>query len=200
MDTDRSEIDWILHAEGVIASSIIRHEFRSEKLDDLSIFRLVEDPAWTYVTDTFVERVQVHRLRGFVFHKLWPHGPHEDDAKDEGSGEGITAQSVILQLALAKPKPSKAEKQRVDDLMDQIDTWLFSAERGGTYFGSLEGNEYARKECRLFLSCPSADALADWLIPQLQTVALDGEVTLIRRYGPFDTFGQPDYREVRSSV
>jgi hypothetical protein len=200
LDTDRSEVDWILHAEGVIASSITQHEFRQEKLDGLSIFRLVEDPARTYVTNLFVERVRAHHLRGFVFKKLWPHAAPDDHPEDEGADEGVTAESVIVQLALAKSKPSKAEKQRVGDLMDRIDSWLYSAECEGTYLGSLEGHEYVRRECRLFLSCPGADALADWLTPHLKAVAWDGDVMLVRRYGPFDSFGEPDFPEVRSRV
>jgi hypothetical protein len=199
LDLDRSEVQWFDDKRD-IASTIIRHEFLPEKLEGLSIFRLVEEPALTYVTNFFVERVRAHRLRGFVFHKLWPHGAHQDHSGDEGGDEGVTAESVIIQLALAKSKPSKAEKQRVDDLMDRIDSWLYSAECEGTYLGSLEGHEYVRRECRLFLSCPSANALADWLMPRLKTIAWDREVTLTRRYGPFDSFGEPDFPEVRSRL
>jgi hypothetical protein len=203
LETERSEVDWILHSEGVFASSITRYEFRSEKLDDLSIFRLVEEPGRAFVTNRFVERVRAHRLRGFVFHKLWPHGPQEDCTENEGSASGVAAQSVIVQLALAKSKPSKAEKQRIEDLMDRIDMWLLSVEREGTYLGSLEGNEYVRGECRLFFSCPRADALADQLTPHLRTLSWGAAATITRRYGSFDSFGSfddPDCREVRSTL
>jgi hypothetical protein len=103
LDCDSSEIDWYDDKSIVLPSSILRYEFRSEKLDELSIFRLVEDPARIYVTNLFVERVRTHRLRGFVFHKLWPHTPHEDHPEDEGGNKGVTTESVIVQLALAKP-------------------------------------------------------------------------------------------------
>ncbi len=199
LDHTQSEIKWF-NEKRVMAMFINRYEFQPDKLDGLTIFRLVEKPSLTYVTNLFVERVRANRLRGFVFHKLWPHVPDENQPEDESGAEGVTAQSVIVQLALAKAKPSKAEKQRVEGLMDQIDMWLLSAERDGTYLGSLEGHEYVRRECRLFLSCPSADALADWLMPQLRGITWDGAMTLTRRYGPFDTFDLPDFPEKRSSV
>ena len=199
LDTKRSEIDWYEDKSIVLPSSVLRYVFRPEKLQGLSIFRLVEEPGLTFVTNRFVARVRAHRLRGFVFRQLWPH-PHEDHGEDEGGDQGITAQSVVVQLALAKSKPSKAEKQRVEELMDQIDSWLLSAEQEGTYLGSLEGHEYVPGECRLFLSCPSADPLADWLAPKLRAIAWGGAVTLIRRYGPFDSFGEPDFPEERSSL
>jgi hypothetical protein len=196
LDPDPSEVEWYDDARD-IAISVERYVFRPERLRSLSIFRLVERPALTYVTNVFAERVRAHRLRGFVFRKLWPHAPEADPEGEEGAAEA-TAQSVIVQLATAKPKPSKAEKQQVDGLMDQIDTQILATEREGTYLGSLEGNEYARGECRLFFSCPNADVLADWLAPLLRG-GWGGRVTVTRRRGAFDDAEAPEERAVLPS-
>ena len=51
---------------------IHRYEFFPEKLIGLSIFRLVEMSARTFVSQAFVDRVREHELQGFHFIKLWP--------------------------------------------------------------------------------------------------------------------------------
>ncbi len=195
LDHDRSEVKWFETAKRkVIAMSIDRYEFHPEKLEGLSIFRIVEEPLKTYVTNLFVERVREHKLRGFVFVKLWPH-PLDQTLEENDIDYTISAQSVILQLQIAKSKPNKMEKQRVNDLMDQIDMFLMKSEEQGTYLGSLEGNQYERKEAHLFLSCPDAHKLADALIPMLRSLAWERGVKITRRFGAYDDAECPEEGE-----
>ncbi len=74
LDHDRSDIEWS-PGKRVLARQIRRYECVPEKLAGLSIFRLVEEPGRTVVTQAFVDRVNQHRLNGFEFIRLWPLPP-----------------------------------------------------------------------------------------------------------------------------
>jgi hypothetical protein len=71
LDHERSDIDWYSGPHD-IALHIRRYECIPEKLTGLSIFRLVEKPAYTFVHQVFVDRVREHGLQGFHFKRLWP--------------------------------------------------------------------------------------------------------------------------------
>lgn len=71
LDHDRSDIIWY-EGDHDIALRIRRYECNPEKLTGLSIFRLVEKPAYTFVHQVFVDRVRQHGLQGFDFTRLWP--------------------------------------------------------------------------------------------------------------------------------
>jgi hypothetical protein len=75
LDHERSDIDWFSTAHQVIALEIRRYECIPERLTGLSIFRIVERPASTFVHQVFVDRVRQHRLNGFDFIRLWPLPP-----------------------------------------------------------------------------------------------------------------------------
>jgi hypothetical protein len=71
LDHARSDIIWYDENHD-IALRIRRYECIAEKLTGLSIFRLVEKPASTFVHQVFVDRVRQHGLQGFDFTRLYP--------------------------------------------------------------------------------------------------------------------------------
>jgi hypothetical protein len=73
LDLRKSELKWTSNRYSVI--DISRYEFYKEKIGDLSIFRIREYPAGTFVTDKFVSRVVEHGLNGFDFQIVWPLPP-----------------------------------------------------------------------------------------------------------------------------
>jgi hypothetical protein len=81
LDHERSDILWY-DGNHDIALRIRRYECRAEKLTGLSIFRLVEKPAYTFVHQVFVDRVRQHGLQGFDFTRLWPH-PNSGSGEDQ---------------------------------------------------------------------------------------------------------------------
>jgi hypothetical protein len=70
LDTQASTIEWF-KGRNDIAKRIGGYVFRSDGLASLSIFKLVEQPSSTYVTDRFVKRVMESNLNGFNFTRLW---------------------------------------------------------------------------------------------------------------------------------
>jgi len=71
LDHERSDVLWYDDNHD-IALRVRRYECVPEKLTGLSIFRLVEKPASTFVHQVFVDRVKEHGLKGFRFTRLYP--------------------------------------------------------------------------------------------------------------------------------
>jgi hypothetical protein len=71
LDHQLSDIVWFDEKHDV-AIRVRRYECIPEKLTGLSIFRLVELPSSTFVHQVFIDRVGEHKLRGFVFKRLYP--------------------------------------------------------------------------------------------------------------------------------
>ena len=209
LDEQRSEIQWLTNQTHTFdhVFEIHRYEFFPEKLIGLSIFLLVEGGTRTFVSQAFVDRVREHELQGFHFIKLWPlpagvnrqeEAPIVRSAKGrEYKGEGAALASgntVVLRLPTAKSRPSKKEKARVAELMDEIDALLYvpTAKLDSPYAGSLEGDEKVEGEVRLFLSCPDADALVEKLRPWLKTISWKGGVMVLKRYGHYTDVESPE--------
>jgi hypothetical protein len=72
LDRERATVEYFNEMPH-IALSIDHFELHEDRLKDLSIFRLVEEPSRTYVTGRFASRVREHRLEGFAFVKVWPY-------------------------------------------------------------------------------------------------------------------------------
>ena len=197
LDHDRSSIEWP-DKRRVTAFEIMRYEFFIEKMAGLSIFRLVEMPTTTYVSQVFVDRVREHELQGFRFTKLWPlpNGVSwKEQARKAPKKKGrvpgkrdlkpVAGNTVVLLLPITRAKPNKAEKQRLAKLMDEIDALLYDsgAKPDDAYSGSLEGDDLVANELRLFLSCPDADVLIEKLRPWLKAISWQGTVKVLKRYG-----------------
>ncbi|WP_147263735.1 imm11 family protein [Roseimicrobium gellanilyticum] len=65
------------------AVNVYHFEFLPDRLKGLSIFRILELPSFTFVTETFVERVKAAGLQGFCFRKVSPIPPDEHWRKNE---------------------------------------------------------------------------------------------------------------------
>ena len=211
LDHDISEIQWP-DEKRVCAVDIRRYECRPETINGLSIFRLVEKPAAVYVTQAFVDRVIGHGLQGFHFIKLWPLPVgvswRDEDRVQRKRAQQVTttkgqtptkANTVVLLFPIAKAKPSKAEKESLATLRDEIDRLLYnpSAQSNAALIGNLEGDDYHDGSIRVFLSCPDANALIDKLRPYLKGVISDRPIKVLKRYGEFtDTNCREEYVEV----
>ena len=203
LDQERSEIDWLTGCEAHTYDNVFqirRYEFLPDKIAELSIFRLVEKSSSTFVTQAFVDRVQEHELQGFHFIKLWPLPEgvrwYELDEKERKKKarvktkrgvKPVIGNTVVLRFPLTKAKPSKAEKNRLAKIMDEIDALLYDpqAKKGSAFLGSLEGDDVVEGEIRLFLSCPDADVLVEKMRPWLANLSWKHEVKVLKRYGEF---------------
>jgi hypothetical protein len=210
LDPKRSKINWL--KKDITAFEVERYELLTERLDGLSIFRIPENPTSTYVTEPFVARAQEHGLRGMNFIKVWPLPPGvywralENERRQKRHTEGLPAgqsvkgNSVVIRLQLGSPKSTgtEAEKKSVNKLMDQLDAQLVDVNSDAPVVGSLEGFDYGVPgECRLFLSCPDADALVKKLHPWLKAVDWPKGFKVLKRYG---NFADKDAREERAVV
>jgi len=204
LDREKSEITWSKD-DPDIAITVYRYECLPEKMTGLTIFSIVEAFTSTFVTQAFVDRVRQHRLEGFHFCKVWQLPPgvsseEEDQSETEKellvhTARGllpIKGNTIVIRLATAKVKASKAEKDRLAKLMDELDHLLCDPRADAPYFGSLEGDDRVDGELRLFLSCPDADALVQKLGPWLKALSWKGRVGIMKRYGEFT---DPNCRE-----
>lgn len=198
LDQERSDMDWGSGTR-VCPNGIGRYECVADRLDGLSIFRIVERLSDVHVTQVFFDRVKAHRLHGFHFCKLWPLPPGvkwlEEDYRlrqkyeqiAPGTGRPIKGNSVVIHLPLSKSKPTAAEKEKLTQLLDELDSVLYNPleDRDAPYFGSLEGYDWHAGEYRVALSCPDADALVEALRPWLRGTTWGRKVTLVKRSGEY---------------
>ena len=201
LDEKKSKIKWLSpkHTFDQIFQ-IERYECKADKMEGLSIFRIVERSSSTYVSQIFVDRVREHDLEGFHFIKLWPlprgvNWQQKDlterkkklQIKTDRGATPVKGNTVVIRLPIGKAKPNKLDKDRLAKVMDEIDTLLYdpAAMRGSSYLGSLEGDDVVEGEMRLFLSCPDADALVEKMRPWLKTLSWNGGVKVLKRYGEY---------------
>jgi hypothetical protein len=187
LDQQKSKFEWLSTKHTVDqVFQVRRYECVPSKMAGLSIFRIVEMPSSTYVSQAFVDRVKEQQLNGFHFIKLWPLPKDVSwqdldrkerkkmvQVKTKGGVLPIKGNTVVLRFPIAKAKPSKAEKDRLAKVMDEIDGLLYdrAAKRDAPLLGSLEGDDIVEGELRLFLSCPDADVLVEKLRPWLTSLS-----------------------------
>ncbi len=192
LDRDLSKIKWY-SGGSVVANEIKKYVCNSERLKDLSIFRIIEKPSSTFVTQTFVDRVLQCNLQGFNFTKLWtepgskPRSTHGDRESDASPVADSTRNTVVILLPLQKNKPNSREKLQIDKIMDELDNILYnqSIDASETYFGSLEGNDTHNGMARLFISCPSADLLVEKLRTWIASLKWRDSISVLKRYGHY---------------
>jgi len=195
-----------------IALSIDHFELHESRLDNLSIFRIVEDPVATFVTNRFAERVREHKLEGFDFIKIWPlprdvnwmtpwKYPKLTDPltlpPPEPGGQPIKGNTVVIRLRLSGETATPAEKERIAMIEDELDAMLVNPRKNAAYYGSLEGDDYVPGECRLFFTCPDADKLARKLKPWLKKLDWSGQKFMLKRYGEYvDVSATEEYVDI----
>jgi hypothetical protein len=195
LDRNSSTVTWT--TRGVMARSIDHFVFRTECIVGLSIFRIIEVPTSKFVTQSFVDRVQEHDLKGFNFIKVWPlpEGTHWDPLvrsnqrptkQVESAKPAIKNHSVIICLRLgAEHKVTKSHLKRVERLMNEAENLLADGAQNHQDVGGLEGHECVGSEMRLFFACPSAEELATRLLPWLKQIDWSDGLYAIKRQGPF---------------
>ena len=102
-----------------------------------------------------------------------------------GKGQRLKGNSVVIILKLKSGKSNSTEVKQADRLMDELDALLVDKTADAPAVGSLEGHEYAAAECRVFLSCPSADALVEKLRPWLTKLDWAAGFKVLKRYGEY---------------
>jgi hypothetical protein len=117
---------------------ILRYEFRESQLSNLEIFRIPEDVSDAYVTERFATRVRQHALEGLDLIKVWPlprGASWEDGAELQATQRERAAMSgrktlkgntvvIVLYLGGKADKPDKAERKRIEELLNEIDDLL----------------------------------------------------------------------------
>jgi hypothetical protein len=156
---------------------------------------LEEYPGETCVTDTFVRCVQKAALKGFDFKRIWPLPPgtnyrvlHNQERKKREKAElpparTLIGNSVLIRLTLKSAEPTKAETQRIEQVMDELDAVTVDKTSEAPAVGNLEGYEYKAGECWLSLSAPDADALVEKLRPWLKALDWPSGFKVLKRYG-----------------
>jgi len=224
LDLKRSNIIWdddtkedlLVHFKGrtyYTVTLIRRYEFIAERLDGLTIFRIPEERSDAYVTEPFVARARECGLQGMNFIKVWPLPPGADWRKlmeqkvrrmqrKANRGRLVKGNSVVLRLHAADDaaKPSQAGVAEVERLMDDLDAMLINLNDEVPEAGSLEGYQWVGTDCRLFFSCPDADALVEKLWPWLKSLRLPGKIMLMKRYGEMrDAGAREEYVDLSGS-
>lgn len=213
MDKSRSLVQWLPGCEpGLeIAMKVQRFELIPDRLAGLSIFFMRELSYDTFVTQCFVDRAKECGLQGFHFQKVWPLPPDVDWKKlarqelesryREGlpAGQIVKGNTVVLRLMRRgeRKKASAEERRRIEQIMDELDAILIEADSAAPPVGSLEGHEFIKGECRLFFSCPDADALVTKLRPWLAALQWEEGFRVLKRYGGYvDPEAREEYEEL----
>lgn len=181
------------------AVSIDYFAFHEKKLAGRSVFRIIERPIMTIVTDQFVKRVHEAGLNGFQFNKIWPFPPGVNwerqavkQRRKTLKAQKFRDNTLVIMLSLAGAKPKAKEKKYIKSLEDDLNAQLTVTTLDAPYFGSYEGSDIVDGEFRMFLTCPDADALERKLLPWLQAIDWPTEIYVMRRYGDMD---DPDVPE-----
>ena len=169
------------------AVDIEYYSFKANLLDDVSIFRIYENPIATLVTNEFVSRVQKTGLSGFSFSKLWPLPQGVNwrlyNKENKDPEVDLKAQTVVMIFFLDKKDPSNKERSLLSKIEDELDKILLITSKDMPYYGSYEGHDIVGNEYRMFLSCPSADALVAKLISWLEVINKSIKCIVVKRYG-----------------
>jgi hypothetical protein len=205
LDVRRSQIKWI--KKPLTAFEVERFEIFPAKIEGYDVFHMPETASDVYVTQAFVTRATDCGLKGFDFQRVWPFPARVDwravarDRRNHVLAEGLPAGQTVkgntivirLFLAGAKSKGTAAESRRINEIMNEIDAMLVNVRSSAPAVGNLEGFDYgAPGECRLFLSCPDADALADELRPWLSKLDWPNGMSILKRYGVYTDKDAPE--------
>lgn len=183
------------------AQRIEKFSFHEKPLANLAIFRIPELPNDIYVTKKFVDTVENRGLNGFYFVKVFPFANKRNWNSEQNKllkkmksrsilpnckPKQRNAETFVIILELKRKKPTAREARQIEVLKQEIDAQLWLTRSDEKYFGRLEGAEYYPNECQIFISGPSADALASKFDDWLHQLVWSGEYWAIKRYGAMD--------------
>jgi hypothetical protein len=172
-----------------VAAGIDFFDFKESKLAGATIFRIPEQPNYTFVTDRFKARVEQAGLNGFEFAKVWPlpEGSnwlmeHRAWQKQQKATK-LAGEAVVLRFTLHGDAPTPSERQLAADIESALRAQLKVESLAAPYLGSIEVAEFTDGEFRVFCTCPSAEALTEFLMPRLEQAACNGDVSITKRFG-----------------
>lgn len=199
LDVENSICDFLFKKRGT-TKPIEYFAFHKKELNGLSIFRLMDLPIETFVTDEFVERVHSHGLNGFHFTKVWPFPPGvkwEVEARKKEAGKceelkSMAAQVLVILFPLSGKKPSAKEKKRISEVEKQLDVQLMVPSMTAPFFGSYKGSDSFENHYRMFVTCPDVEKLAQKLMPWLNFIHQADEIIAVKRYGDLNDPDAPE--------
>ena len=192
---------------------IKRYVFIESLVKDLVFFRVRVSPKMLLCTDVVRERVERHRLNGFVFVPLWSTERQCDEylverrraqaaaekwRPAEGPPLEVKGNTVVVRLYTARKKPSKKELDLVNRIMDEIEARIYTPEQTeADYYGNIEGHDIVDYEVRIFMSTPDCDRLVEHLREYLQQLPWPGKYQVLKRYGEYvDEEAREEYVEL----
>jgi hypothetical protein len=176
--------------------------FFENMLEGLSIFRIIELPLMTIVSEEFVQRVKLNNLNGFNFIKIWPfskNGPtwqeHHRKNQQLQTEELIRMEkhTLVIVLILENNNIKQYEKEQIVLFENALDSELMIPSIESKYYGNYVGHDIVNNEYRIFLSCPDVDLLFQKIKHLINTSQWSGNIILIKRYGKIN---DPDAKEV----
>ena len=166
---------------------IEKYFFRSTKLKDLKVFRILENPSCVLVTQAFVDIAEANRLLGFVFKPIWPHGakvPKTISLKDK-SLKKLTSQTLVIHLRLKGAKETPTETRKLLKLRAALSNELVLDDPQADYLGGLAGEIAADRWIMLLLACPDPRKLLKHLGPTLTSHGWSKEMRVSMRKAPY---------------
>ena len=182
-----------------------------ERAIGLTIFHLRELCNRVFVTDQFVQRVQLLRLNGFNFVKVWPfpegvdYGLKNSERRRQRGNrvrsvsgiKEVKSESMTIDFPLMSSKISLEEKKTIARFQDELDALLVTHSEDEVYFGNLEGRTTGKGKTRLVLSCPDCKALLEKLRPWLISLEWPAKPLVYLRHGSWD---DTEVEEILASV
>lgn len=108
--------------------------------------------------------------------------PRETGGDDMPSGEAEIQQALLVHLTLSGgPFGSDDEVASIAELEERI---VAALSEGGV--GEFDGDEFGEFQCRLFMYGPSADVMADIVLPIIASAGLRMAGYALKRYGGAD--------------
>ncbi len=167
--------------------------FDKARLAGHTIFRIREYLGPVLVTDVFKDRVEEAGLNGFYFIKVWPFPEGESWERAEikrsrelrKTQEPLRGHYVTIRLSVAGKEPTDEEGEAAYRLAQEIEELLTAGRdaKDDEFIGAVEALEPGKREAQIFLACPDADRLADFLQPWLLSIDWPRGVKLEKRYG-----------------
>jgi len=191
LDVKKSMIKWFSDEVGISANDIKRFEFHKSRLRGLSLFQLKQTPQFVLVTEDFKQRVEAAALNGFQFTKVWPlpPGTYWRDAQIQARRAAtrkldLYGESLMLRFRPQNDRASPKEKKRVQEFADELNALLTTQQTiTDPYYGSVEGTEFVKGDCRIFLSCPKVEDLIEYLGTWINGNDWPGEFHIVKRFG-----------------
>jgi len=191
LDERKSKIKWFDDAPRVSALDIKYFEFHQSRLRGLSLFSLKQTARFVLVTEEFKQRVEAAALNGFQFTKVWPlpPGTYWRDAQIQARRAAtrkldLYGESLMLRFRPKNDRASPKEKKRVQEFADELNALLTRQQTiTDPYYGTVEGTEFVKEDCRIFLSCPKVEDLIEYLTTWINGNDWPGEFHIVKRFG-----------------